>query len=292
MRNTLYIAILASMVLYVACSPAKGNRTGHEFMPDMVHPTAYEANLYDHYSFIQWGTEEEYKQYASPRQHVNGTVPRGQINAAYAGTEADATQAFDLFTGKEDGTFAYTPNGRVPYYYSDTEEERLRATREITSNPFPITAEGLVHGKEMYDIYCGICHGETGNGLGYLVREEDPAKNITAGVYPAAPANLLLDTFVVSTPGRFYHAIMYGKNVMGSYADKLSYRERWEVIHYIRSLQAKERKLEYSPSANTLNSEAKPWAVVEAQMPKEKPVQPAAPADAANGDDHGQQNNH
>ena len=46
---------------------------------------------------------------------------------------------------------------------------------------------------------------------------------------------------------------MYGKNVMGSYKDKISYEERWQVIHYIRSLQAKDKKLEYSEQANTLN---------------------------------------
>jgi hypothetical protein len=47
---------------------------------------------------------------------------------------------------------------------------------------------------------------------------------------------------------------MHGKNVMGGYADKLSYEERWNVIHYIRVLQAKETGTEYSESANTLNA--------------------------------------
>ena len=70
-------------------------------------------------------------------------------------------------------------------------------------------------------------------GLGYLVRED-------GGVYPAQPANFLLEEFVQASEGRYYHSIMYGKNVMGGYADKLSYEERWQVIHYIRSLQAKE----------------------------------------------------
>lgn len=40
---------------------------------------------------------------------------------------------------------------------------------------------------------------------------------------------------------------------MGGYGDKLSYKERWNVIHYIRSLQAASKKLEYSEKANTLN---------------------------------------
>jgi hypothetical protein len=51
---------------------------------------------------------------------------------------------------------------------------------------------------------------------------------------------------------------MYGKNVMGSYADKLSFEERWEVIHYIRSLQAKSKNLEYSETANTLSNVEQP----------------------------------
>ena len=67
------------------------------------------------------------------------------------------------------------------------------------------------------------------------------------------PANFLLDEFVAATNGRYYFSIMYGKNVMGAYADKLSYEERWQVIHHIRSLQAKEKKLQYSAVANSLN---------------------------------------
>ena len=51
---------------------------------------------------------------------------------------------------------------------------------------------------------------------------------------------------------------MHGKNVMGGYSDKISYEERWNVIHYIRSLQAKELKLTYSQLENTLNTVDKP----------------------------------
>jgi mono/diheme cytochrome c family protein len=175
----------------------------------------------------------------------------------------------EAFEGGMPGSFAFTPNGSVPYYYANTEEERVRATKEITQNPFPITEASLAHGKELYNIYCGICHGEKGDGRGYLVRDEDPAKGIVAGVYPAAPANFLLDTFIRGNVGRLYHGIMYGKNVMGSYADKLSYKERWEVIHYIRAMEAQSKKLEYSATANTFNTEATPWLAMEAAMKKE-----------------------
>lgn len=241
-------------------------------MADMTHTTGYEANLYDYYYYNRWGTEAEYKKFASPRTSVPGTVARGQISVANAAEGTGRMDAMASFSGITDGSFAMTPNGSVPYYYADTEEERARATREITTNPFPITEAGLAHGKELYVIYCGICHGEKGDGLGYLVREEDPAKGIVAGVYPAAPANFMLDTFVNANPGRFYHSIMYGRNVMGSYADKLTYQERWEVIHYIRSLQAQTKKAVYSADANTFNNEATPWAAMEASMKKPAPL--------------------
>ena len=269
MRQTTYFTIISCLGLLVACSPAKGDRTGHEFMPDMTHTTGYEANLYDFYYYNRWGTEAEYKKFAFPRTSVEGTVARGQISVANAADPLARLSAFDGFNGVGDGTMAIPANGSVPYYYKDTEEDRARATKEITQNPFPITEKGLAKGKALYNIYCGICHGDKGDGQGYLVREENPAKGIVAGIYPAAPANFMLDTFVHSTVGRFYHGIMYGKNVMGSYADKLSYKERWEVIHYIRSMQATAKKAEYSASANTFNQEATPWAVLDASMKKD-----------------------
>jgi mono/diheme cytochrome c family protein len=257
----------------------------------MVHTIGYEANLYDFYSYNRWGSEAEYKHYASPRTSVMGTVARGQISVANAGDNMGRLAAMNSFHGDETGTFALTPNGSVPYYYADTEEERARAITEITMNPFPITATGLEHGKELYNIYCGICHGTKADGLGYLVRDADPAKGIVAGIYPAAPANFLLDTFVNASVGRFYHSIMKGKNVMGSYADKLSYQERWDVIHYIRSLQAQSKKMEYSPLANTFNKEATPWSVIEATMKKDE-VAEVKETKSPEGGTHQESNHH
>jgi len=148
-----------------------------------------------------------------------------------------------------------TANGAVPYPYKDTEADRVRAAQEIIQNPYPITTAGLVRGQALYTVYCGICHGDKGDGLGYLVREEDPAKGITAGLYPAAPANFMKETFIDTTNGFYYHSIMYGKNMMGAYKDKLSYEERWQVIHYIRSLQAKARNLVYNEDQNTFSGD-------------------------------------
>ncbi len=236
------LAATLAVFVFEACSPSHGNVTGHEYMPDMAHSIAYEPNKIDEYSLHTWneGSVKTVTQlWGTPRLPIKGTIPRG-----YAGIAAHSYSAdyMSHLNGGDRGIS--TPvNGNVPYYYSDTEEERTRATREITTNPFPITKKSLAKGKDLFIIYCGICHGEKAAGNGYLVRDD--------GKYPAQPANLTLDTFSNGNVGRIYHSIMYGKNVMGSYADKLSYEERWDVIHYIRSCEAEVKKLQYDEVWNT-----------------------------------------
>ncbi len=236
-NNLILVIAIATIMFLSSCQQAGMDNPGSEFMPDMAHSIAYEANSYSYYYNNTWGSKEDYYKMAQPRVPVKGTIPRG-----YAGGAGAAST---------DNGFAMAPNGSVPYYYDDTEEERTRATNEIIDNPFPITDAGLAEGKELYSVFCATCHGEKGDGGGYLVRDD-------GGKYPVQPANFLLDEFVAASNGRYYHSIMYGKNMMGGYADKLSYEERWNVIHYIHSLQAKEKKLVYSQMENTLNGVDRP----------------------------------
>lgn len=266
MRVQLFYIILI-IVLMEACSPASGNRTGHEFMPDMVHSTAVEANIYNYYYYNTWGDEASYKATVEPKKPVPGTVARGMVSVYYADNAVDRLEKGDSFEGTDNLTEIAVPaNGHAPYYYGDSDAERQRAVDEIIENPFPITAEGLEKGEELYVIYCGICHGPKADGNGYIVREPNPATGDAGGVYPAAPANMIQPQFIDTTNGLYYHAIMYGKNVMGAYADKLSYEERWQVIHYIRSLQAKERNAAYNENENTLNRTSTPFASIADQM--------------------------
>ena len=229
----LIIAGLAAYVL-MGCKPAGGNHPGSEYMPDMFHSIAFEANVFEHYNLNTWSSPEELYQNAQPRKPVAGTIPFGEFGALNRGSfspeMAEAMKTIPV-------------NGYVPFYYPDTEEGRQAAASEITKNPFPITEEGLNNGKALYNIYCGICHGANGDGLGYLARDD--------GSYPVAPADLLADRFIDTTAGLYIYSIVHGKNVMGSYADKLSTKERWDVIHHIRKLQADKVGAEYSPESNT-----------------------------------------
>jgi len=224
------LIIAVAIVLFLqSCQQPGGNNPGSEFMPDMAHSVAYEANYYNYYYNNTWGSEAEYYEFAKPRQPVNGTVPRS------SSSKIAIPQV----------------NANSPYYYGDSDAERERAIAEIIDNPHPITDAGLAQGKELYGIFCATCHGDKGDGNGYLIRED-------GGMYPAQPANLISDDFINASNGRYYHSIMFGKNLMGAYKDKLNVEERWQVIHYIRSLQAKEKKLVYNQYTNTLNSVDRP----------------------------------
>jgi mono/diheme cytochrome c family protein len=250
----LYLVLMIAVVLLSinACQQPSGNETGSEYMPDMAHSIAYEANTYAYYYNNTWGSKEDYYEMAKPRNPVNGTIARG-----YVGNSASTEMTNEI---------SVPANGAVPYYYGDNEEERTRASAELINNPFKITDAGLEKGKELYEIFCGICHGNDGGGAGYLVRDPNPAIGDEGGKYPVQPANFLLEEFVAASNGRYYHAIEYGKNLMGSYKDKLSYEERWNVIHYIRSLQAKNLKLKYNQMENTLNTIDEPAGEIVADV--------------------------
>lgn len=291
MRNTIFVFLAVSIILIsLSCQQPGGNTTGSEYMPDMAHSIAYEANVYGPYSLNTWDSASVYtrKELSDPRQPVSGTIPRGYAGHFFANGSQEQEAVMAMLKGDVPGAVRTPLNGFVPYYYADTEDERLRAAEEIQDNPFPITEAGLAHGQELYVIFCSVCHGEKGDGAGYLVRDPDPVKGDLGGKYPAAPANFLLDNFVDYSNGRYYHAIMYGRNAMGAYADKLSYEERWQVIHYIRSLQAKDRKVEYNQTANTLN----PAYGVPGGTPAPQETAPAPEASEAAATGHSDGGNH
>ncbi len=271
-----FLAFISLLLMggFNACQQAGGESTGSEFIPDMAHSVAYEANVITDYSLNSWDKESvvSRRELSMPRLPVKGSIPRGYSGvAANEGSFENASQAVanTMSKMKADEGITYTPNGSVPYYYPDTEEGRLLATDQIKYNPFPISQKGIAQGQELYNYYCGICHGEKGDGAGYLVRDN-------GGKYPAQPANFLLEDLVNSSNGRYYHSIMYGKNAMGAYADKLSYEERWNVIHYIRSLQAKSLKVKYNSEVNEMNPDfGVPVSMVKAVAEVQKEMAPA-----------------
>lgn len=119
------------------------------------------------------------------------------------------------------------PRGWKPYEYDDTNDGYDEAKADL-KNPLPYTEENVKNGKALYGLYCGVCHGDKGDGKGILATREkilgipaynDPGRNITEG--------------------SVYHVIYFGRNNMGSYAAQTNERERWQIDHYVMDLKRK-----------------------------------------------------
>jgi mono/diheme cytochrome c family protein len=120
--------------------------------------------------------------------------------------------------------------GFMPYEYEDTNEGYEAAKANLMS-PMDSLQVDYERGKELYDVYCGICHGTKGAGQGTLVKREK-----ILGVPSYADAGRAITT------GSIYHVIYYGKNTMGSYANQLNEEERWQVVAYVEKLKAELEK--------------------------------------------------
>jgi mono/diheme cytochrome c family protein len=116
--------------------------------------------------------------------------------------------------------------GYIPFDIDNTTEGYELAKATLKS-PLDSTQIDFNKGKELYDIYCGICHGNKGNGQGNLVKRE---KILGVPSYDDAGRAI--------TAGSIYHTIHYGKNAMGSYANQLNEEERWQVTAYVLQLKA------------------------------------------------------
>lgn len=80
-------------------------------------------------------------------------------------------------------------------------------------------------GDTLYQTFCAVCHGLAGAGDGPV------------GPKVAAPS-LLTDRARAWSDGYLYSIIRYGRGIMPRYGDKVRGPVRWEVVNYVRQLQA------------------------------------------------------
>ena len=117
--------------------------------------------------------------------------------------------------------------GYVPYELPNTTEGyNMSKDTTLLKSPYSnLSEDELKKGKELYDIYCAICHGATGNGKGKLVEREK-----FLGVPSYADRQI--------TDGSIFHVITYGLNSMGSHASQISTKERWLIADYVLKLKS------------------------------------------------------
>ncbi|MCA1633174.1 MAG: cytochrome c [Acidobacteria bacterium] len=98
--------------------------------------------------------------------------------------------------------------------------------------PFPVTGEVLERGRERFNIYCSVCHGQTGDGDGMIPRRgfQKP---------PSFHEDRLQEG--QSNAGHFFDVIANGWGAMPSYGEVIAAEDRWKIIAYVRALQLSRR---------------------------------------------------
>ena len=145
----------------------------------------------------------------------------------YEAVSYETYSEHDVFKG---GVEAQLPakgsikRGFVPYEIPNTPEGYALAKSSLKS-PLDSLSLNPEKGKELYTIYCAICHGDKGNGKGKLVEREK-----FLGVPSYKDREI--------TEGSIFHVVTYGLNSMGSHANQLSQEERWQVADYVLKLKS------------------------------------------------------
>ena len=139
----------------------------------------------------------------------------------------------------------YTPEGTVPIGGGEPDwSAEWVAGKTTTANALknPLTAGGAAHrpgpavpiiprqmdaaGDTLYQNFCSVCHGPTGNADGTVSR------------LMGAPS-LLTARARAYSDGYIYSILRYGRGVMPRYGDKVYVpEERWAIVSHIRKLQA------------------------------------------------------
>jgi len=125
-------------------------------------------------------------------------------------------------TGPVEGTVAVHEHA---FGFVKTPEDELKAA--TLENPLANDFD-YEHAKGVYDQFCLMCHGENGDGQGFL---------FTSGKYPMPPASYKAERAMNKTDGQLFHNIRAGFGVMGAHGPQISVEDTWQLVNYIRHLQ-------------------------------------------------------
>jgi mono/diheme cytochrome c family protein len=96
-------------------------------------------------------------------------------------------------------------------------------------NPVQATADSISAGRRAYGRLCANCHGATGKGDGSGATGGKPPADLTDATWDYG-----------SSDGELFTVIRDGTSAdMGSYAERLSQQDIWNVVNYIRTLSTK-----------------------------------------------------
>jgi mono/diheme cytochrome c family protein len=93
-------------------------------------------------------------------------------------------------------------------------------------NPAPASEASLERGKELYGVYCSLCHGAEGRGGGSV-----------EGPFPRGLINQLVTPRAQQlSDGYLFGMMSTGRGLMPNYR-RIPQEDRWHIVNYVRQLQ-------------------------------------------------------
>ena len=199
------ILIYLIVVIISSCSDTRRN-PGRVYMPDMAYSRALET-----YAKLD--------------------------SAKFTNNPADIGEGKIYYTAYPvAGAMARGDELPFPYAMDKPGDSINYVASKQAQNPLPALTSGqMKEAERLYLVNCAICHGQKLDGNGPLYKDGN-------GPFPSKPATLVGDAKYEAMPeGQMFYSATYGKNTMGSYASQVTDKQRWMIIHYIKSQQAAKR---------------------------------------------------
>ena len=106
------------------------------------------------------------------------------------------------------------------------ENDVYNVGKEYVGFPLPLDEKFLERGEDRYRIFCTPCHGLQGDGNG-----------VAAVRGMKHPPSYHIERLRQAPNGYFYDVITNGFGSMYSYSERITPRDRWAIIAYLRALQ-------------------------------------------------------
>ena len=125
--------------------------------------------------------------------------------------------------------------GTVPVTGAEIVVDLHTADRLV--NPRTRTSQSINRGRFVYETYCLVCHGVAGRGDG-------PIASAAGGPFFGV-RSLVNDTIARRSDGYLYGVVvngaLMGRGLMPLYGDRVRGDDRWDLVNYVRTLQAEAR---------------------------------------------------
>jgi mono/diheme cytochrome c family protein len=235
-------------------------------------------DMQDQPRYEVYESSKQFKDGLSSRPLVEGTVPRGYLradtqlytgkmsttqaggaqsggnaNASGSGQEGNADSANDGAASGNTNTqgagngSATTQAGTSSADTASGAAAQAKAGEDDDASdfPFPVTAEVVNRGQERYRIFCAMCHGETGQGDGMIVRRGF-----------RQPPSYHEDRLRQARVGYFFRVMTEGYGAMPPYRTQVPVQDRWAIAAYIRALQLSQMNQQLAPAHTNAQPEA------------------------------------